>query len=71
MIDKTPIPGLDLNNTEAIQLAEAPSALAIGITDNIMNNNTQYNISDLFELNVGFITKRKNGTKTKNIIKKT
>jgi len=61
---------MNLNNTEAIQLAEAPTALAIGITDNIMNNNTQYNISDLFELNVGFITKRKNGTKTKIILDK-
>ena len=37
---------MNLNNTEAIQLAEVPTALAIGITDNIMNNNTQYNISD-------------------------
>jgi hypothetical protein len=61
---------MNLNNTEAIQLAEAPTALAIGITDNNMNNNTQYNISDLFELNVGFITKRKNGTKTKIILDK-
>ena len=61
---------MNLNNTEAIQLAEAPTALAIGITDNIMKNNTQYNISDLFELNVGFITKRKNGTKTKIILDK-
>ena len=61
---------MNLNNTEAIQLAEAPTALAIGITDNIMNNNTQYNISDLFELNVGFVTKRKNGTKTKIILDK-
>ena len=61
---------MNLNNTEAIQLAEAPTALAIGITDNNMNNNTQYNISDLFELNVGFVTKRKNGTKTKIILDK-
>jgi len=61
---------MNLNNTEEIKLAEAPTALAIGLTDDNMDNNTQYNISDLFELKVSFITKPKNGEKNKTNLNK-
>ena len=61
---------MNLNNTEPIELAEAPTALAIGLTDNNYNSNIKYNISDLFTLSISFITKSKEGKKEKYIINK-
>ena len=52
---------MNLDDTEKIPLSEKPTALAFGLT--VEDNNTQYNIYDLFDLKVSFITKPKNGKK--------
>ena len=60
---------MNLNITEQIDLSEEPTAFAIGLTDNNNNKNVKYNISDLLDLKIEFVTKIKEGNKkTKNMI---
>ena len=53
---------MNLEETEKIKLAEETTAFAFGLTDN--SDNKEYNISNLFKLNIVFVNSTKGEKKT-------
>ena len=58
---------VNLNDTEEVKLAEAPTAFAFGLSCDAQNENPLYNISDLLGVKVQFRQKKNNFRKSINL----